>query len=126
MQMFEIVSTTGSDRERPDFEQINVLEFERRVKLFAHPANNGKVSIGQLHAAFADTGIFESLGKPSSVTHKILSSPFFVNFALVAHSKNTNYQEEMHARYLTTDLDFVEDDSRYPARTRLHKPKGID
>lgn len=32
----------------PDFEHMHVFEFERRVKQYAHPANNGKVSISQI------------------------------------------------------------------------------
>ena len=79
------------DLSRPDLESINILDFEARVKLFAHPANNGKVSVGQLREAFEDTGIFASLGKPSSVTHKILTSPFFINFVLSHNVKNIEY-----------------------------------
>ena len=33
------------DLNRPDFESINILEFEAKLKLYAHPANNGKVSV---------------------------------------------------------------------------------
>ena len=69
IQKFEITDFVGSDMHRPDFDLINILEFERRVKLYAHPANNGKVSVGQLCAAFDGTGLFNSLGKPASVTH---------------------------------------------------------
>ena len=48
MPTYELANMEGSDFDRPEFDLINILEFERRVKCFAHPANNGKVSVGQL------------------------------------------------------------------------------
>ena len=95
--MFEVITAAPFvDQNRPDFESINILHFEALVKLYAHPANNGKVSVSQLRSAFEDHSIFASLGKSNSVTHKILTSPFFVNFVLSHNIKNTNYQEKMH------------------------------
>ena len=47
LHVFEIVSLPRKKTiidERPDLECVNILEFERLVKLFAHPANNGKVN----------------------------------------------------------------------------------
>ena len=36
----DLVSVT----ERPDLGRMDILEFEQRVKMFAHPGNYGKVS----------------------------------------------------------------------------------
>ena len=93
------------DCERPDLESINILEFERLVKLFAHPANYGKVNIGQLKAAFEETGIFESLDNPYSVTYKLFASPFFNEFTLTHSKKSTTYQDAMAKHYITSTTE---------------------
>ena len=56
---------------------IYILDFERRVKKFAHPINRGRVTVDQLSKAFEDTKIFENLRNPFSLVHKLLLSPFF-------------------------------------------------
>ena len=67
---------------RLDLSEINVIDYERRIKKFAHPLNQGKVSILQLRQAFAGTGIFDQLGNPKSVVHKLIVSPFFCNLEM--------------------------------------------
>ena len=52
------ISTVLIDTSRLDLADINILDFELRVKRFAHPVNNGKVSIRQLMEAFKDTAIY--------------------------------------------------------------------
>jgi len=42
------VRTDAKAMRLPDFESIHIFDFERRIKLYAHPGNNGKVSISQL------------------------------------------------------------------------------
>ena len=59
-----------------------ILDFERRVKMFAHPMNRGRVSIDQLMAAFADTGVFDNLRSTQTLIHKLLLSPFFKEIPL--------------------------------------------
>ena len=56
---------------------LHIIEFEQRVKRFAHPINRGRVTVDQLHKAFEDTKIFEQLRNPFSLVHKLLLSPFF-------------------------------------------------
>ena len=47
--MFEVVTSEEHnplmDLNRPDFSSISILDFEAKIKLYAHPANNGKVSV---------------------------------------------------------------------------------
>ena len=70
------------DVTRLDLSTMFILEFEYRVKRFAHPCNSGKLSITQLKEAFKDTDIFNALGNPRSVVHRLLVSPFFTDFQL--------------------------------------------
>ena len=45
-------------RARLDLSSMNIAEYERRVKRYAHPGNKGKVTADQLMEAFKDTNIF--------------------------------------------------------------------
>ena len=81
------------DTNRIDLSVINILEFERRVKKFAHPSNAGKVSIAQLRQAFCGTGIFDQLGNRKSLAHIVIFSPFFKNFAMTHLAKNMDWFE---------------------------------
>lgn len=56
---------------------IGILDFESRVKRFAHPINRGRVTVDQLCKSFEDTEIFGDLRNPFSLVHKLLLSPFF-------------------------------------------------
>ena len=73
---------------------MNILEYERRVKKFAHPSNSGKVSVRQLKEAFAGTEIFDQLGNRKSIIHKLICSPFFKNLKLSHNQKNQHWFEE--------------------------------
>ena len=44
---------------RLDLYRMNILEFENRVKRYAHPINKGRVTVDQLMEAFSGTRIFE-------------------------------------------------------------------
>ena len=68
--------------------QINILDFEKRVKKYAHPINKGRVTVDQLVLSFEDTSIFNSLRNPYSATHKLLLSPFFRQLPLSHYDKN--------------------------------------
>ena len=46
------------DLTRLDLGSIQIIDFERRVKKFAHPINRGRVTVDQLYEAFIDTEIF--------------------------------------------------------------------
>ena len=65
------------DNSRLALDKVNILEFERRVKQYAHPINKGRVSVDQLVEAFRDVAIFAQLRNPFSVVYKLLLSPFF-------------------------------------------------
>lgn len=43
------------DLTRLDLSSMRILDFERRVKKYAHPINHGRVTVDQLYEAFADT-----------------------------------------------------------------------
>ena len=116
-----ITADASADCSRPDFEAVNILDFERRVKDYAHPANNGKVSISQLKRAFEDTRTFRALGKPHSLTHKLLKSPFFVDFTLSHNVKDKTYAIQMHERYLSTVIS--ETDQRYSEKEKERRKK---
>ena len=51
------------------------------------------------------------------MTHKILTSPFFVNFVLSHNVKKVDFAKAMHQRHLSTDLedDYSNNDPRYNA-----------
>ena len=95
----EVVDTT-----RLDLSVINILDFERRVKKFAHPCNAGKVSIAQLKEAFRGTGIFDQLGNRKSLVHNVICSPFFNSFAMTHLAKNEDWFEAQGEIVLTGDL----------------------
>lgn len=61
---------------------INIIEFEGRLKRYAIPENNGKITVDQLLTGFEGTGIFDSIINPMSVAHKLVFSPFILNFEL--------------------------------------------
>lgn len=46
--------------------EMNVLEFEQRVKRYASPQGKGFINEFQLMEAFSDTNIFSHLADPSS------------------------------------------------------------
>ena len=66
---------------------MRILDFERRVKRYAHPINRGRVTVDQLYEAFADTEIFSQLRNPFSVVYKLLLSPFFRHLPLTHYEK---------------------------------------
>ena len=53
-----MIEFDGADVSRLILDNVNILDFEKRVKKYAHPINKGKVSIDQLVEAFSDIGIF--------------------------------------------------------------------
>ena len=65
-----------------EMSEMNVLEFERRVKMFTSPDNKGFISTVQLMEAFNDTKIFKHLSDPSSVKTQFLFSKYVSNFSL--------------------------------------------
>ena len=67
---------------RLDLNRMNILEFETRVKRFAHPINRGRVTVDQLVEAFSGTRIFDQLHNPFSLVYKLLLSPFFRDLPL--------------------------------------------
>ena len=77
---FELLSMKLEENMRPAFEEMNILEYEQRIKMYAHPANNGKISILQLKEGFAGTKIFSNLSYPQTLTHKVFVCPFFQDF----------------------------------------------
>ena len=60
---------------RPNLDNLDIIDFEQRVKMFAHPANAGKISFRQLQEGCSP--IFRGLTMPDSVTYKLFASPFF-------------------------------------------------
>ena len=91
----EEVITIESKNQRLNLQSITIVEFERRVKKYAHIKNRGKISIEQLQEAFKDTLIFKNLKHPSSLAYKLITSPFFTQFTLTHHMNQViEFQEE--------------------------------
>jgi len=72
-----VTSEHDVDVSRLNLGVINILDFESRVKMYAHPMHRGRVTVDQLCTAFSDSAIFTSLKNPFSLVHKLLLSPFF-------------------------------------------------
>ena len=92
---------------------IGIVDFERRVKRFAHPMNKGRVTVEQLCKAFEDTGLFEDLRNPFSLCYKILLGPFFREIPL-------EHYKQMDAQ-ITRDV-YVLSEAGVPSHSR-HKKK---
>ena len=90
---FEIVTSYEVNTSRLDLSNINVLLFEKRIKKFAHPCNQGKVSIQQLKHSFKDTEVFVQLGNPLSVVHRLLVSPFFKDLRMTHNNRDADFYE---------------------------------
>ena len=75
------------DTTRLDLASVRIMDFEKRVKRFAHPINKGRVSVDQLFESFSDTDIFSQLRNPFSVVYKLLLSPFFRQLGLSHYEK---------------------------------------
>ena len=77
----EVITVEGMNQ-RLNLQSMTIVEFERRVKRYAHIKNRGKISIEQLQEAFKDTQIFANLKHPKSLAYKLVTSPFFTQFTL--------------------------------------------
>mmetsp|Transcript_10229 Transcript_10229/g.12037 ORF Transcript_10229/g.12037 Transcript_10229/m.12037 type:complete len:87 (+) Transcript_10229:72-332(+) len=66
---------------------MNILEYERRVKLYVSVDSKGFVSDRQLVEAFKDTKIFKHLLDHNDVKTRFLLSPFVSCFASGSHLK---------------------------------------
>ena len=64
---------------------MNVLEFEQRVKMHATAENMGFVSVEQLLHGFRGTAVFAHMRNPNSVKTKFILSPFVADFPLGSH-----------------------------------------
>ena len=65
-----------------EMNEMNVLEFERRVKMFVRPENKGFINTVQLMEAFSDTRIFKHLSDVSCIKTQFLFSKYISNFSL--------------------------------------------
>ena len=72
---------------RLNLSRIEILDFEKRIKRFAHPVNRGRVTVDQLCTAFEDLDVFKQLRNPYSLVYKLLLSPFFRELPLSHYSK---------------------------------------
>lgn len=61
---------------------MEILDFETRIKKFAHPEAKGQLSIEQLTEAFKGTEIFAALRNPYSPLFKLVTSPLFLRLPL--------------------------------------------
>lgn len=59
---------------------MNILDFENRVKQFASIENNGYINQAQLKKAFSDTQMFQDIYETESVEYKFFLSPFVASF----------------------------------------------
>ena len=65
-----------------EMSQMNILEFERRVKRFANAENKGFINQFQLMEAFNDTNIFSYLSDHSSIKTQFLFSKYVSDLSL--------------------------------------------
>ena len=86
------------------FKGMSIMEYEKRIKRYAHPKNKGKINIEQLQSSFKDTKIFANLKNPQSIINKILLSPFFSNLVL-SHNQLTTEELEYEKRQIKTKPD---------------------
>ena len=84
----EVITVEGLNA-RLNLKSMSILDFEKRVKKYAHLKNRGKISIEQLQEAFKDTDMFLNLKNPLSVVNRLLTSPFFSDFVL-SHNQMGN------------------------------------
>ena len=82
-----------------ELEELNIRDFEHRVKMFAFEQNKGYINLHQLREAFKDTQIFDHLDKPNSLKTKFLLSDFVANLPvgskldpIVSKTKSQVYQ----------------------------------
>ena len=87
-EAYPAIEIDPNDTSRLELGQFEILEFERRVKKFAHPINKGKVTLDQLFEAFRDTNAFVQLRNPYSLVTKLLLSPFFQEIPLSHYEKD--------------------------------------
>ena len=87
-----------------EMSEMNVLEFERRVKMFTSPDNKGFISTVQLMEAFSDTKIFMHLSDPSSVKTQFLFSKYVSNFSLGSKLKINMSLPRRMSSYRTSSL----------------------
>ncbi len=66
----------------PSIEKINILDYERRVKMFATTENHGYVNVYQLKEAFKDTQIFQNILDRDNIESIFLRSTFVADFAV--------------------------------------------
>ena len=76
-----------NDREMHEVNEMNILEFERRVKKYADESNRGFINTVQLMEAFSDTHIFAHLSDKSSMKTKFLLSTFVADFNIGSQLK---------------------------------------
>ena len=107
------------DLTRIDLESIEILDFERRIKMFAHPVNRGRVTVDQLCRAFADLGTFQQLHNPFSLMHKLLLSPFFRELPL-SHYKKMD-QAVARDTYVLSDAGYLTRNSVSQMRASTQK-----
>ena len=81
------------------------MQYERRVKKFAHPCNGGKVSIEQLMQAFKGTHVFDALCNPKSVVYKLINSPFFKELNMTHVKKNKDWFRSQKKLIQTKESD---------------------
>ena len=87
-----------------EMSEMNVLEFERRVKMFTSPASKGFISTVQLMEAFSDTKIFKHLNDPFSVKTQFLFSKYISNFSLGSKLKISMSLPRRMSSYRTSSL----------------------
>ena len=81
-EAFESEAIQSNLKFMKNLEQMQILEFEERVKQFAFPENLGYINLKQLKEAFKDTDIFVNIENKTSVQHKFYTSTFVKNFPI--------------------------------------------
>jgi len=85
---------------------MNIVEYEKRVKRYAHVKNRGKISAEALMEAFKDTKIFKQLDNPASVVNRVVMSPFFTDLCL-SHNEPTEKERAYASRQSSVTPEIV-------------------
>ena len=80
--VFDTESIEHTKYAETGIDELNILEYEQRVKMFASSQNKGYISITQLQEAFKDSEAFDHLSNPKESKTKFIKSSFVANLPI--------------------------------------------
>ena len=80
--VFDTESIDHTKYAETGIDELNILEYEQRVKMFASSQNKGFISITQLQEAFKDSEAYDHLSNPKDSKSKFIKSSFVANLPI--------------------------------------------